>query len=481
MDLLKDSIKPQIIPLSAQDALFSFVNHPLVHFFANPNKSLDFMPSSVLQKSLYLALCDFPILVGHIQDAKRGGLAEIVVDPDRLNMPEFLESTSSTVSFESIRDDRFGWDIWPEGVATAGVLTYPDKHGIVKLVKIHVVRLQDNSGLVLFCNIPHYVLDGFGYYAFMNRWATVCRERRQNNDSLSNSPTYVFDRQFSDMCGLNNQLHTNPLPKPIIDMFTTSTVGSKMMAWLPYNTRLYFAALVAKVDYGVAHIYHVSSSLFSKICSNLGLNQLDVSTYSVVTSIFSIATLAALTQANNNRRFIGSLPHIFKSRIATQYTILNMRHTHSLLSSTYIGNHVVLYPVCFTASDLDQHQNELMAKLVLQISQGMEGIDTEFASKFAQTLQDHPNAFAKYSLDMSATDTCISVIDERQYEARSVNFGEGSPVLVNGIPKSIPNFIALLPSLDSDGGINVYVSLRPSAAECLRQNSWLQQFATFLF
>ncbi|KAJ2010361.1 hypothetical protein IWW57_006966, partial [Coemansia sp. S610] len=197
MEGLFDFIEPGEVVLSSQDAMFSYANHPLVHFYENKGLGSSFMPSNMLQASLYSALKEFPLLLGHVRDGP-GGQAKVVVDKHDLNLPEFVESESS-IHFQSLKDAQFEWSAWPRGVATVGPITTPNKHGTVKLLNVHVVRLRDNSGLVLFCNIPHIILDGFGYYIFLSHWAALCRASiSPGSTSDAGRVSYVFDRAFVD-------------------------------------------------------------------------------------------------------------------------------------------------------------------------------------------------------------------------------------------------------------------------------------------
>ncbi|KAJ2345453.1 hypothetical protein GGH92_004044 [Coemansia sp. RSA 2673] len=131
------------------------------------------MPSQLLRDSFIMTLLDFPILVGHLE-MDGSGHARIVVDRDNLNLPEYLESQSD-VHFQALQASKFSWDALPHGVATTGSVTRAGADGTIKLANIHVVRLQDNSGLVLFINTAHAVFDGIGYCTFVNRWAEIAK------------------------------------------------------------------------------------------------------------------------------------------------------------------------------------------------------------------------------------------------------------------------------------------------------------------
>ncbi|KAJ2063870.1 hypothetical protein GGI17_001363, partial [Coemansia sp. S146] len=81
----------------------------------------EFMPTELLRESFFATLLEFPILVGHlVMDSS--GCAKVVVDPDNLNAPEFLESQSSA-HFRDLQAAKFAWNTLPDGVATVGAMT----------------------------------------------------------------------------------------------------------------------------------------------------------------------------------------------------------------------------------------------------------------------------------------------------------------------------------------------------------------------
>ncbi|KAJ2887201.1 hypothetical protein IWW38_005168, partial [Coemansia aciculifera] len=126
----------------------------------------DFMPTEPLRESFYLALLDFPPFVGHF-DVDSSGCGRIVVNKDNLNLPDYRESQSS-VHFDDLQAAKFSWDALPAGAATVGAITTANSDSIIKPINIHIVRLHDNSGLVLFFNITHFLVDGVSYCEFLN-------------------------------------------------------------------------------------------------------------------------------------------------------------------------------------------------------------------------------------------------------------------------------------------------------------------------
>ncbi|KAJ2575292.1 hypothetical protein GGH19_003126, partial [Coemansia sp. RSA 1807] len=150
MEAFMSTIKAQQFALNAWDMAASFTNIPYIYYFKNPNSGSadDFMPSSRLRASFLKVIEEFPILVGHITVGKDGRCL-VDVNPHNLNMPEYLES-QSTVHFHDLEKAKFSWDALPQNVATVGAFPAVGVSGIIKLVNVNIIRLAENSGLVLF-------------------------------------------------------------------------------------------------------------------------------------------------------------------------------------------------------------------------------------------------------------------------------------------------------------------------------------------
>ncbi|KAJ2791900.1 hypothetical protein GGI18_000811, partial [Coemansia linderi] len=473
MEGLFDFIEPGEVVLSSQDAMFSYANHPLVHFYENKGLGSSFMPSNMLQASLYSALKEFPLLLGHVRDGP-GGQAKVVVDKHDLNLPEFVESESS-IHFQSLKDAQFEWSAWPRGVATVGPITTPNKHGTVKLLNVHVVRLRDNSGLVLFCNIPHIILDGFGYYIFLSHWAALCRASiSPGSTSDAGRVSYVFDRAFVDG---RLQGQRRPLGKQIVDILTTSSFTSTALNMLSFSSQLRLASLGISVNRGEAHFFRTTreslEELSSLACAHASGSPAGVSTYAILAAVVGAAICRAQSAADANRGLLAkavsaaanTISSLFGARPA-QFTLVNMVHAHHCLEldpgSCYIGNPVVLLPIQAPAKHLAQAAGEeSLAEVAAQVALAVNGTDASIVGEFISILNDNPGAHARYAAYMSSAANKLTVIDERSYNTRGMDFGAGRPTWVSGIPWHIPNFVALFASPSRDGDVYFYVSLWP--------------------
>ncbi|KAI9506118.1 hypothetical protein BX070DRAFT_232275 [Coemansia spiralis] len=443
------SDRPITINTSLQaDARNGYAQPSTLHFFENKSSQQEFMPSAVLKETLYRALEEFPILTGHIYDT--GGISRaILVEEGNLNTPTITESTSD-VHFSALKKARFHWNAWPKDIATAGPVTTPEKDGTIKLVTVHIVRLKGDSGIILFCSIPHYVLDGFGYYKFLSRWATLCRESCNNrpHDTASPEPPkiYVSDRALVDRC-----LEGRRRPLDIISksVFENSGFIANTFARLPYKlqTRLTSAAL--NLNYGNAYYFHVSSEALNRLHDMFSAHtdaestSSSPSSYALLTALFSLSITQAMFPKGNS-----------------SCMVLNCIHVHNLLDfgdSSYIGNPMFAQPLFVSNKQLKPGDPELdFVEAARQIDEAINGIDISLMGEFCSTLEENPGAYASLALRVVIGEPMLTVIDERAYKAYSVDFGHGGPTWVSGLPWNMANFVAYFASSENLDGTVVY-------------------------
>ncbi|KAJ2897931.1 hypothetical protein GGI21_004901, partial [Coemansia aciculifera] len=233
MDILLTGIESQTIDLSTLDMMPSIMNIPFYFYYANDTSDLDFMPTKLLRESFYLALLDFPPFVGY-WEVDGSGRGRVVVNKDSLNLPTFCESHSN-VHFADLQSAKFSWDALPAGAATVGQVATADSDGIIKPINVHVVRLHNNSGLILFVSMAHYLVDGVGYCEFLNRWADICK-RLSNGETpedvpllqVSHSRSILFEHLPDDRRALDDSTR---------ELITTNTVLARWLAWLARKTR----------------------------------------------------------------------------------------------------------------------------------------------------------------------------------------------------------------------------------------------------
>ncbi|KAF4261510.1 hypothetical protein CNMCM8714_000578 [Aspergillus fumigatus] len=250
------------IPLSPFDLQGSFSNIPYAFFYENTQCENDFMPFDFLKGSLWASLQRFPILTGRLR-ARSTGHIVVEVDAGNPNQPDIRETLCDSVHWSQLKESSFAWDAWPAGVATVGPVATAAADGEIKLLNIHVMRLAQNSGVILFINIPHYVVDGVGYFAFINHWAETMRMQQQQQEQENEARSrFSFDRGI-----IQRYLPTERAP---LDPLTASIYGQRnllvdWLAWLSPTTLGGLLSKTAAMARGEAHLFRIPRASLDQV------------------------------------------------------------------------------------------------------------------------------------------------------------------------------------------------------------------------
>ncbi|KAJ2866451.1 hypothetical protein GGI22_001275, partial [Coemansia erecta] len=90
---------------------------------------------------------------------------------------------------------------------------------------------KNNSGVLVYSRVAHYITDGYGFTRFMNRWAEVSRWMQQpQHSSAAPLPVrqYIYDRSFHSAYRTKE---TTALEPKVIESLTTRTMLSRWLAW----------------------------------------------------------------------------------------------------------------------------------------------------------------------------------------------------------------------------------------------------------
>ncbi|KAJ1958243.1 hypothetical protein GGI12_004786, partial [Dipsacomyces acuminosporus] len=214
-----------------------------------------------MEDAFYKALQQFPFFAGYVHH-RGGGHARIVVDKDNLNMPIYKESTSD-VHYSELKAANFSWDRWPKELVLNKSVINVRSMSQLKLLTVHIVRLEDNSGIALFLNMSHYCVDGFGYYAFLNRWAELCKEmRREQALGPAGGMVFCFDRKIIEQAVLKER---TALDAATGRLYTHFSLVAKGLAKIP---QLSLIKLVNKMGIFVgleSHVFHIPQASLDKL------------------------------------------------------------------------------------------------------------------------------------------------------------------------------------------------------------------------
>ncbi|KAJ1900708.1 hypothetical protein LPJ71_005773, partial [Coemansia sp. S17] len=396
----------------------------------------------------------------------------------------FLESQSS-VHFRDLHAAKFSWDALPSGVATVGAITTADAAGVIKLANVHIVRLQENSGIIVFINMSHYLVDGVGYFGFVNRWAEVCRWKRRGS-AANDLPAchYIFERS-----SLLDKLPEDrkALNDPTLELITTTGPLVRWLAWISPKTRGMLLSKAFSFMSVVGHTFHFSTSRLASLRASVqGYLPSDVrlSDNDILTALLSM--VIAQSQAECKRdsasaSYLSSLAsYLFPSMYApdssfvTQVVIDTRPRLKGLSAPAYAGNailtHCLVNSMESLTSGITEQALALIAKSVRQL---VNGVDSQNIGQYVDTLHKDLLRFmcpATYAF----TKTTMLVSNQSRFPIYQADFGDGIPTWVSSLRALFPNFSSIMPAPPSTVGYVVYISMTErDMAKLLQNRFWM--------
>ncbi|KAJ2832115.1 hypothetical protein FBU31_002141 [Coemansia sp. 'formosensis'] len=481
MDTLLNGIQSQTIDLSALDLIPSFINITYNFYYGNTATDADFMPAELLRKSFYMALLDFPVLVGRLVVDGRGH-AKIAVDKDNLNLPNFQVSQSN-VHFHALQASKFSWDALPDGVYTAGAASTADASGEMKAANIHVVRLQDNSGIIVFISVAHYVVDGTGYCEFVNRWAELCCWMRRDNAASEPPVCYCSYERCSIFDNMPDG--RKALDDPTLEMVTATGPLVRWLAWLSPNTRArLFGTALSRMSV-VSHIFHIPPSrlawLHASVREHLSVD-IRLSDNDIITALLTMTV--AQSEAESKRdsasaTYLSSLasylfPSMYApdSRFVTEVLIDTRPRLNGLKSARYTGNSVLTSCLVTSMQSLvDGTDIQSLALIAKSVRQLVNNVDPPYIGQYIDMLHKDPACFM-CSPTSALSKTTMLFSNRSRFPLYRADFGDGIPTWVSPIQTFFPNFSSILPTNPSTGGCFIYISMNERVMDRILLNKF---------
>ncbi|KAJ2161013.1 hypothetical protein GGF46_001815 [Coemansia sp. RSA 552] len=482
MDMLLQSIESKTYQLCVWDFVASFCNMPFSFYFKATNGS-GFMPTELLYTSLLRALQEFPILLGRLVVSNKTGRGYVIVDREALNMPDFQES-QSTVHYDEMEAANFSWDALDMKMAT--VEATPAKNAIsgdIKLVNVHVVRLRDDSGVIVFANIPHYVMDGFGYTAFVNRWAEVCKWLYEGV-GLPDIPLrrFNFDRTAIEKALPDK---TEPLSAASTRLYGQDTVLARTLGRLTPKTR---GALLSTVNGFIparGHVFHIAKDTLDRIRVLINTKELRCSDNDILTALVSHVVGRAIKDGGlaggslfmRGMRAVSRLLAGGESDELLTLVVADIRpRLEQLCQAHYVGGGITGYPV-YNKVDLVAQADSCTRSLQEtcgNIRQAVNMLTPKYIRSTDSALGHSPSSFANVLSQCIIAYKKIVITNQSRFPMYATDFGGGTPQWVGpGMPNYITNFAFVLPRRPNTTGYDVYLSLEePLMKGVLRNGFW---------
>ncbi|KAJ2459771.1 hypothetical protein GGF42_001266 [Coemansia sp. RSA 2424] len=477
MEAFKKSIKSQTIPLSVLDTQGSFSNIPFVFFYENTAGSSDFMSAEALSDSFYRTMQSFPIFAGRLKASGRGHTS-IVVDASNPNMPDYTES-SCDVHFDTLKESGFSWRAWPAGVATAGPMTMAGPSGEIKLINVHVVRMQDNSGVAIYFSIPHYILDGVAHMQVMKYWCQVHRLLQSGQlERLAGMPVFSVDRAIVQECLPKER---RPVDELTHKTFTGFSFIAELLAWLSPKLRGWLLSTVIERQKAEAHLFHISKASLESLRTTVSALLPEAGAITDSELILS-AAVKTLAQSQALATGTGASPAKKDGATLPVAIIFEVREQLSMTLTNYAGN--VLLPI-ITVTPLKMLETpttpESLATMVSNFSVAVNSVDPGLAASHIEMVTPRPSCFTRPIAQFVTSKTATSFVYDLMPDMYEADFGNGRPSWVSPIEPFRANAVLLLTSRDTTDGLDVFMTSYPSVMEEVLKNEFWCDFAKLIY
>ncbi|KAI8318123.1 hypothetical protein GQ54DRAFT_267364 [Martensiomyces pterosporus] len=471
MEQFTSTVKSQVIPLSSVDMLTGMLNIPYVTFYQNSNPVGDFMPSKQLKAAFYLALQAFPILAGHLRQTGNGRYT-MVVDRDNLNMPEYLESTSD-VHYNDIKSAGFDRSAWPSGVATVGTIMAPNANGIIRTVNTHIVRLKDNSGLILFLSIIHCVVDGFAYFAFLNHWAAACKAVRDGSVEVPRPLVeFTFDRSLIEQ---NLPTERKQLDTTTSSVFTQPSLFSKWLAWVSPETRGSVLRFRLSLRSSETHVFHIADSMLETLRSSVREfvpEGMRVSDNDVLVALLS----KTFAQAERSAKEKGgnAVTQVLGS-IGITSLACDIRTRIGIADKNYIGCPQIIPFVSNSLDDLlTPTTAQSLARIASNVRNLVNGLDAPYVGAFIDAVESVPSSSVHIAVNPRKYPAVLFTSNHTRFWVFEADFGDGHQEWMSPIHERSGS-VMFMPCPPHTKGVNISMCVEgPVFKEVLANEFWMR-------
>ncbi|KAJ1957519.1 hypothetical protein EC988_000788 [Linderina pennispora] len=481
MEALHETVQNQTIQLSSLDAQSTSIAISYVFIYENAKSSKDFMHTQRLADSLYVTLERFPVFLGHLVE-KQYGLDQVVVDRDNLNSPVFEES-SSNVCYEDIRMASFHWSSWKACLPRSlSLVVTPDDRGSVKLLQVHIARLGNNSGVVMAVSTLHSLMDGYGFFRFINDWARTCA---MGSDAPLAS--YSFDRNIIEQ---NLPKLGKPIDPVSLRMYAKFNAVAEWMAWTSNATRGWMIKRGIEAADGEGHFFKVTGESLDRLRNSVKQFVAGrVSDNDLLASLASHAIAKGLkdVESSTGKGILGTISSALSTLVGQvpgnlhANVVCDARHRIGIADKNFIGNGLVSPVAEIPLDKLEVAMTDRdLAEITRVIRSLVDNVDGEYVRGYLDVWKQHPTAFARALVALGSDSRFISITNQTRFGSYDADFGSGRPTWACPAPTLVPNIIFILSSPDSHRDAIVYITANKPAMQNILKNSYWMNIAELI-
>ncbi|KAJ2398597.1 hypothetical protein GGI23_003148, partial [Coemansia sp. RSA 2559] len=449
MESFTSTVKSQAFYLDGFDAKGSIISVSICYWYENSARSSwdAFMPPKILERALYKTLEEFPILAGHLKTDASNRMY-IDVDKDNLNLPVYTD-TCCEVEYSTMQESGFNIHKLPVDMGSkCGV---PAPSGLVggKIVpaQFRIVRFKNNSGVLVYARIAHYIVDGYGYTQFMNRWAEISRWMQQPQDaSAAPLPVrqYIHDRSFH---AAYRTKQTTALEPKVIKSLTTKTMLSRWLARVAPETRARIFKAISCATDNTSSFFHVSSKQMEDIRTSVQKHAPEGVRYSmndIITAYLTIVVGQAKAKVSTDRwskpipaairAIFGNSPRKPVDFVVGTFVNIRTRLSHpdanSFMGSMINKESIVVPPELIQT----EPTAETLSMIALKMRQAISTVDEQYAGQIGYLWDKDPDSYMWAVMRSVKGRNKLAISNQSKFAHYDVDFGACIPSMVRHTP-----------------------------------------------
>ncbi|KAJ2547406.1 hypothetical protein EV175_005234 [Coemansia sp. RSA 1933] len=356
---------------------------------------------------------------------------------------------------------------------------------------IRILRFKDFNGMLVFSNLAHGIVDGFGQLKFMSRWSEISKKLQEAGDiSMLKVPErrYLHDRSIHSTYKCKGADAVDP---DSYNAYSTPTLASKLLAWVSPKLRALVFNAVVSLDPSRCCYFRISKKTVENLRqavqnhapdSNVRYSRNDIFSALVTTAIIRATQKYYLEQESNSPatsifRYISSISHIDKPMNALLMIPVDLRsRIGNPDAASYVGNMIIARCILIPLDNYNEGATpKAMAVVASYIRQAVAGMNKRCIGQHSTLMNKSSEVFARAILFSNNFRYKLLVSNHILFEHYSMDFGSGIPDLVRPGTVAFPNIVFVMPCSPGSDTYELMLSIPRAVRErILQDESWMQ-------
>ncbi|KAJ2555321.1 hypothetical protein EV175_002295 [Coemansia sp. RSA 1933] len=490
MESFISTVKSQTIHLDGLDTTAGNLSVSICYWYENSSNDTQdaFMPPRILERSFYKTLEEFPIISGRLKVDSNNRLY-IDIDKDDLNMPAYTD-TCCNLEYSTLRDSGFNIHKLPIDMSNEYGVSTPSGlfSGDITQAHFRIIRCKDNSGVLVYAQIAHYITDGYGYTQFMNRWSEISRWMQQSQDTTTPFPKRHFIHDRSIHKGYRSE-KTTSLDAIEVETLTTRTALTRWLAWIAPETRGRLFKTVSLLTDNTCSFFHIPAKAMEDIRTSVQKYAPEGTRYSIndiLTAYLVIVVGQAMGKAHSewwSKPIPSAIRALFGNssgesmELETTISVNARARSSNPNAKHYMGNMVIEKSILFPQKLIQvEPTDEALSDLAHTIRQAVSTVDEQYAGQVGYLLNKESDSYTWLMWCGATGRSELAVSNQSRFPHYEVDFGAGMPSMVRHAPHSFTNTVFVMPANPkTGGGYIVEMNISPATeSNLVKNNNWMK-------